>query len=123
MMGIHTISNKEEIVCILHREWIVDNTLHINAFALRCGETYLSVNRKSVKTFRDDIQDFVGSHPCYAFPGNTSACRIACMNTGEVRDIRVVLGDKVMDVSVEVEPRNTNCQSHAGIFTRYEGKT
>lgn len=122
MKGIPTISDNEEIARVLHKEWIVDNTLQINAFALRCGETYLSVNRKSIKSFLDDIRDFVGSHPCYAVFDNASACRIACMNTGEVRDIRVVLGDKVLDVSVEVEPRNKNCQSHAGIFTRYEGK-
>ena len=122
MKDTQTINDKEEIARILHREWIVDNTLQINAFALRCGETYLSVNRKSIKTFLDDIRDFVGSHPCYAVFDNASACRIASMNTGEVRDIRVVLGEKTMDVSVEVEPRNKNCLSHAGIFTRYEGK-
>lgn len=31
MKGIPTISDKEEIARILHREWIVDNTLQINA--------------------------------------------------------------------------------------------
>ena len=122
MKGIPTIRDEEEIARILHREWIVDNTLQINAFALRCGETYLSVNRLSIKIFRDDIRFFVDNHPCYAVFDNAAACQIACMNTGEVRDIRVVLGDKVMYVSVEVEPRNKKCQSHAGIFTRYEGK-
>ena len=122
MKDIPAISDEEEIVRVLHREWIVDNILQINAFALRRGETYLSVNRKSIDTFCDDIRNFVGSHPSYASFDNASVCRIACMNTGEVRNVRVVLGEKVMDVSVEVEPRNQNCQSHAGIFTRYEGK-
>ncbi len=45
MSSASTINGNEKVVRILHRDWVVDNELQINAFALRQNETYISVNR------------------------------------------------------------------------------
>ena len=49
------VENSEHVARILHREWIVDGVLQVNAFALSDGETYISVNRPVVETFAFDM--------------------------------------------------------------------
>ena len=44
------------------------------------------------------------------------------MSVKEVRSIQVDLGSLSADVSVDVEPRSLHYHSHAGIFTRVNGK-
>lgn len=95
--------------------------LHI-AFALNYGETYLSVNRLAVPSYSLDVSTFVEKHEGYAFGDQLDEYRRAVLNVGEIRDIDIVHGGKVLDVNVEVEPRDGHTKSHAGIFTRYKQK-
>ena len=60
--SLNLIDQKEEIARILHREWVVDGRLQLNAFALRPGESYLSVNRLAVESSSSDIHDFISHH-------------------------------------------------------------
>ena len=48
MIAIPSIDNSETVVRILHKEWVVDGQLQITAFALRQGESYISVNRPAI---------------------------------------------------------------------------
>jgi len=116
------VGNDEQIVRILHRDWIVDGMLQVSAFALRDKETYLSVNRPAIKTFSDDVRDFVMSHSAFKTGDDSNTYQRANFNVGEVRSISVSLKDKVANLAVEVEPRDSHYKSHAGIFTRIEGK-
>ena len=59
MSSASTINGNEKVVRILHRDWVVDNELQINAFALRQNETYISVNRPSIESYVSDVSDFV----------------------------------------------------------------
>ena len=51
MITTSPIDNNEPVVRILHKEWVVDGQLQITAFALRQGESYISVNRPAIETF------------------------------------------------------------------------
>jgi len=117
-----TVSNTEQLDRILQGEWLVDGKVQASAFALRRDETYLSVNRPSVSSFSDDVMDFIMRHPAYGSIGSVTACRVAEVNVGRVRDIRFQLGNNLAEVFVEVEPRDNNYRSHAGIFTKCDGK-
>ncbi len=117
-----TVSNTEQLDRILQREWLVDGKLQASAFALRRDETYLSVNRPSVSSFSHDVMDFITRHPEFRSLGSAAACRVAELNVGQVRDIRFHLGNNLAEVFVEVEPRDNNYQSHAGVFTKCDGK-
>lgn len=44
MSSILSVSGDEKVVRILHRDWVIDGKIQINAFALRQNETYISVN-------------------------------------------------------------------------------
>ena len=117
------IDNNETVVRILHKEWVVDGQLQITAFALRQGESYISVNRPAVDTFLSDVTDFVSKHADYKISDEGSlAYRQASLGVSAVRNIKVDLGQLSADVSVEVEPRDAHYKSHAGIFTRYDDK-
>ena len=117
------VDNNEIIVRILHKEWVVDGQLQITAFALRQGESYISVNRPSIETFLSDVSDFVSKHADYKVSDEGSlAYRQASLGVSTVRNIKVELGQLSADVSVEVEPRDAHYKSHAGIFTRYDEK-
>lgn len=117
------IDNNETVVRILHKEWVVDGQLQITAFALRQGESYISVNRPAVDTFLSDVTDFVSKHADYKISDEGSlAYRRASLGVSAVRNIKVDLGQLSADVSVEVEPRDAHYKSHAGIFTRYDDK-
>ncbi len=114
------VSNEENLVRILHKDWIVDGVLQTNAFALRNGETYISVNRPSVDSFSTDVIDFVRKHKGYQIEDGSSFQQ-AVLNAGDVRGISVSFNQKTVNPTVEVEPRDNNIKSHAGIFTRIEG--
>ena len=116
------IRDEEIIARILHKDWVVDGRMQINAFALRPNETYISVNRLVINTFTQEVTSFVKNHPDYHIPGHELAYRQAVMNVGDVRGIRIELGQQVLNMSVDVEPRNLHILSHAGIFTLFEGK-
>ena len=118
-----SVDNNETVVRILHKDWVVDGQLQITAFALRQGESYISVNRPSIDTFPSDVSDFVSKHADYKISDDGSlAYRQAGLDVSAVRNIKVELGQLSADVSVEVEPRDAHYKSHAGIFTRYDEK-
>ncbi len=123
MIAIPSVDNNETVVRILHKEWVVDGQLQITAFALRQGESYISVNRPAIDTFLCDVSDFVSKHADYKVSdeGSLAYCQ-AGLNVSAVRNIKVELGQLSADVSVEVEPRDAHYKSHAGIFTRYDDK-
>lgn len=113
------IDNSENVARILRRDWFDEgNLLHV-AFALRNGETYISVNRPFVSSFKRDVKDFVMSHSEYALEGDYRKCCLANLNVGDVRDIQVTLGHEKINIDVEVESRDIHVKSHAGIFSRY----
>lgn len=114
------VSNTEKIVRILHKDWVVEGQLQINAFSLRLNETYISVNRPAIKSFPNDVLDFISNHR--EFQVSDKIYRQAELFVGAVRNIKVKLGHDVANVSVEVEPRDKNYLSHAGIFTCCDGK-
>lgn len=123
MITTSPIDNNETVVRILHKEWVVDGQLQITAFALRQGESYISVNRPAIETFLSDVSDFVSKHADYKVSDEGSlAYRQASLGVSAVRNIKVELGQLSVDVSVEVEPRDAHYKSHAGIFTRYDDK-
>ncbi len=114
------IADSEIVTRILRRDWFDEGKLMHVAFALRNGETYLSVNRYSIDTYDDDVKSFVSNHPAYAFGDDFQDYCCAELHVGEVRDIHVALDEKQVDIDVDVEPRSAHVKSHAGIFTRYE---
>ena len=122
MNSTSTISGNETVVRILHRDWIVDDELQISAFSLRQNETYISVNRPIIESFDDDISDFLSKHTEYLISDKPKTYKHAAMNVEELRSIKVLLGQNSLDVSVEVEPRDSHYKSHAGIFTRLSGE-
>ena len=118
-----SVDNNETVVRILHKEWVVDGQLQVTAFALRQGESYISVNRPSIDTFTSDVSDFVSKHADYKVSDEGSLTyRQASLDVSAVRNIKGELGQLSADVSVEVEPRDAHYKSHAGIFTRYNEK-
>ncbi len=122
MSSASTINGNEKVVRILHRDWVVDNELQINAFALRQNETYISVNRPSIESYVSDVSDFVKNHASFRVSDDSQSIRLASLNVGEVRSISISLGRQTVDLSVEVEPRDSHYQSHAGIFTKLAGQ-
>ena len=56
-----SIVDSENVTRILRRDWFDEGKLMHVAFALRNAETYISVNRPSVSSFRKDVKDFVMS--------------------------------------------------------------
>lgn len=118
-----SVDNNETIVRILHKDWVVDGQLQITAFALRQGESYISVNRPSIDTFPSDVSDFVSKHADYKVSDESSLTyQQASLDVSAVRNIKVELDQLSAEVSVEVEPRDAHYKSHAGIFTRYDEK-
>ena len=118
-----SVDNNETVVRILHKEWVVDDQLQITAFALRQGESYISVNRPAIDTFSSDVSDFVSKHADYKVSDeDLLKYRQASLDVSAVRNIKVELDQLSAEVSVEVEPRDAHYKSHAGIFTRYDEK-
>lgn len=121
MSSILSVSGDEKVVRILHRDWVIDGKIQINAFALRQNETYISVNRPAIESYVNDVSDFVTNHKAYCVSDDSQSVRLAGLNVGDIRTIDVTLGQQKVDVAVEVEPRDSHYQSHAGIFTRLAG--
>ena len=118
-----SVDNNETVVRILHKEWVIDGQLQITAFALRQGESYISVNRPAIDTFSSDVSDFVSKHADYKVSDeDLLKYRQASLDVSAVRNIKVELDQLSAEVSVEVEPRDAHYKSHAGIFTRYDEK-
>ncbi len=108
MNDVQEISDNEKVVRILHRDWVVEGQLQINAFSLRPNETYISVNRPSVETFMADVSDFTSKHTDFLISDQPPSFRQASLIVGKVRSIDVKLGQEVAEVTVEVEPRDIN---------------
>lgn len=116
------ITDSEDVARILSKDWVSDNVILHMAFTLRDRETYISVNRPAVSSYDNDIASFVKNHPAfYADEAKTSYMR-ALINVKDIRQTEVRVGNVLLDIDVEVEPRDTMTKSHAGIFARYEGK-
>ena len=120
--ALDMIGQNEEIARILHRDWVVDYKLQLNAFALRPGESYLSVNRLAVESFPGDIHDFIGLHPDYLIPGESGRCHLAVIRVHEIDNLSVSYKEWIASLTVEVESRSAHYKSHAGIFTRVNGQ-
>ena len=116
MNAVSTITNEEDVVRILHKDWVVNGNIQLGAFTLRPNEVYISVNRPIVESFVSDVSDFVENHPMYQHTETTYRC--ALMGVKEVRGISLTNNGEPINIDVEVEPRATRMQSHAGIFTR-----
>lgn len=117
---IVSISNNEDVTRTIHPEWMVRGQLQLSAFALQPGETYISVNRPIIPTYNDDIKDFILSHPSFIVEGGHY--HLARMNVGKIRAIEITIGSSTLVADVDVEARAMHTESHAGIFTRFEGK-
>ena len=116
------INNNENVARILRKFWVLDNEIQHTAFMLRCGETYISVNRPAVASYDSDVRNFVETHPdFYADESKTKYSR-ALLNVGEIRATKVSFSGITLNINVEVEPRDVFTKSHAGIFTRHENR-
>ncbi len=115
-----SIHNTENVARILSNVWFDKGKLLNIAFRLRNGETYISVNRPSIDSYQADVENFVKNHEDYQF--SNGMYRRAMLNVGEIRGIKVTVGDTSLYADVEVEPRNTKTLSHAGIFTKFQDK-
>ena len=117
------VDSKEQVVRLLHRAWVVDGVLQLNAFTLDDGESYLSVNRPAVESYHEDVSDFLSKHPQYKTSDDTNNYQRAISNVGAIRGLSVNFEKEFATLSVEVEPRDAHYKSHAGIFVRIEGKS
>lgn len=79
-----------------------------------------SVNRLGIDSFTNDVREFISKHPAYKITENSY--QRAELNVGSVRDVSISFKEKVADLSVEVEPRDSHFKSHAGVFTRIKDK-
>lgn len=120
--SVSAIGEKENVARILHREWVVGDELQINAFALRSNETYLSVNRPSIESYLKDVEDFVSQHVDYRLKDAPTKYRRAIVPVAKIQNLSISFKDWIAKLSLEVEPRSTHYSSHAGVFTRVNGK-
>lgn len=116
------VDSNEQVVRLIHRMWIVDGELQLNAFTLNDGETYLSVNRPAIESYIQDVNDFLTKHIQYTSSENSGIYPRAILAVKEIQDLSVSLEQETASLSVEVEPRDSHYKSHAGIFTRIDGR-
>ena len=116
------IADTENVARILHQNWVIDGILQHYAFVLRRNETYISVNRPAVSSYDDDIASFVESHPDFYANENKTEYMRALLNVGEIRQTEVRVNETRLNIEVEVEPRDVFTKSHAGVFTRHDGR-
>lgn len=116
-----SVLGEENVARILSREWVVRGRLQFAAFALQPGETYISVNRPIIETYTEDVRNFLLKHLEYLI--EEGSYRRALLNVQDIRNIVVEVDGAKIAAEVEVEPRAVHTKSHAGIFTRYDGKT
>ena len=115
------ISDKENVVRLLSKMWVSQDTILHIAFTLRENETYISVNRPGVDSYAKDVKSFVEAHPDFSIDENSGFLG-AVLNVGDIRASEITVEGIKLDVNVEVEPREKFTKSHAGIFTRQKGK-
>ena len=94
--------------------------MQLAAFTLRRGETYISVNRVTAPTYKDDVVHFVNTHPSYS--KTKGYYNRALLSVKDIRSIAVEIDGTLLSVDVEVEARSRNIESHAGIFVRHDNK-
>ena len=116
------IPSSENVARLLTPDWVFEGVLQHTAFMLKANETYISVNRPAVETFHQDVTSFLSSHPHYCVEGTDDTYQCAMLNVGDIRAINVAYEDKIMDINVEIEPRDAHVKSHAGIFTRFHSE-
>lgn len=116
------VDSNEQVVRLIHRMWIVDGELQLNAFTLNDGETYLSVNRPAIESYEQEVNDFLTKHIQYTSSENSGIYPRAVLAVKDIQNLSVSLEKKTASLSVEVEPRDSHYKSHAGIFTRIDGK-
>ena len=116
MSLISTITDKENVVRVLHQDWVDNGVIQLGAFTLRPNETYISVNRPSIPSFASDVSNFVETHSMYQHTKSTYMC--AALNVEGIRGIKLTNNGELINIDVEVEPRAVYTGSHAGIFTR-----
>lgn len=121
-MQTQAVPDSESVARILSRLWVIDGVILHMAFTLRTNETYISVNRTAVSSYQNDVNSFVSSHTDFYADDRHTTYQRALLNVGEVRAMDVTIGGKPLDIDVEVEPRDSFTKSHAGIFTRHNGK-
>lgn len=116
------VDSNEQVVRLIHRMWIVDGELQLNAFTLNDGETYLSVNRPAIESYIQDVNDFLTKHIQYTSSENSGIYPRAVLAVKDIQNLSISLEKETASLSVEVEPRDSHYKSHAGIFTRIDGK-
>lgn len=116
------ILNSENVARLLCKDWVYNGIILHVAFTLRENETYISVNRLSESSYDSDVFLFIKTHPDFYSSNEQVDYYRALINVGDVRDIKVIVDGTLLNIDVNVEPRNTFTQSHAGIFTRHEGR-
>ncbi len=122
MANATMIADTEMVARLLHREWVVDGILQHYAFVLRRNESYISVNRPAIPSYKTDVVSFVESHPGFYADGSRTNYMCALLNVGKIRQTEILVNGIQLNVDVEVEPRSSFAKSHAGIFTRHEGQ-
>lgn len=116
------VDDSETIVRLLSSYWVIGNEILHVAFTLRDRETYISVNRPSISSYNTDVKNFLESHPDFYSDKEQKEYKQAALNVAEIRNIRIDVDDLLLNMEVEVEPITQNQRSHAGIFTRLNGK-
>ena len=116
------VADTENVARILRPNWVVDGILQHYAFDLRRNETYISVNRPAVSSYADDVKSFVESHPDFYSDSEKTEYARALLYVGNIRNSEISFDGIKLNIDVEVEPRDGFAKSHAGIFTRSEGK-
>lgn len=117
------VDGKEFITRSLNTNWVVDGIIGPTAFDWSKDETYLSVNRKSVDTYKADLTDFANSHQSFLFDNNGKHEVLAAeMKVGNVNNIRFKKDNNQLSVELPVIVRDKHYKSHAGIFAKSDGK-
>lgn len=117
------VDPEELITRSLNRIWVVDGVIGPTAFDWSDNETYLSVNREAVDSYKTDLVNFVSNHSSYAFDkGGIRGVLVAEMNVGNVNNIRFLRDEHQLSVELPVYVRSSRVKSHAGIFAKSDEK-
>ncbi len=123
MNKFEEIANQEMVTRSLVNAWVEEGFIGPPAFDLRDKETYLSVNRPVIATYKEDLKDFSDKnhHPEFRYKDNPPKVRVAELNVGEVRRIDFEKENTKLDVDVSIVPKASHYKSHAGIHTKSNG--
>jgi len=114
------IHDSEKVARLVDNEWIVNGQLQLTAFALRRGETYISVNRVSAPSYKDDVVHFVNTHPSYS--KTKGFYNRALLSVKDIRSIAVEIDGTLLSVDVEVEARSRNINPTLVFLSDMKGK-